>query len=142
MSNRLVKAFFLGGIGGLIAGGILFLVALVTILPAHAATTKRSNSLGVVTYDSNPMVYVAGNVVDVSSIESALNLRFQPLATYALYDQNILLCRTDLITTKFQGKHNPLVLTYERQAHRTVNGVGCHELVRVDNLESGKGELQ
>ena len=106
----------------------------------HAATTstqRHPNSLGVVPYDSNPLVYLAGNVKSTDWIDGNLNLRFLPLGTYALYDQNILLCGNPL--EKFQGVIEPFMLVYERQSHRAVQGVGCHELRGAYSLVVKKG---
>jgi hypothetical protein len=121
---------------------VLLLMVVVGIETGRAATTtSHHNSLGVVPYETNPLIYVAGSVADASRVDDAVNIRFQPLGTYSLFDQNILLCGTDKLVAKFDGKHNPMVLTYERQAHRAVNGVGCHDLIRVDNLEPSRGNF-
>lgn len=94
---------------------------------AHGATSSRHpNSLGVIVYDSNPLIYTAGNVKQADWVDGNLNLRFLPLGTYALYDQQILLCGNPL--EKFSGVTEPFMLVYERQSHHSVQGVGCHEL--------------
>lgn len=110
----------------------------------HGATTSHSkNSLGVVTYDANPYMYVAGSIAHtadaVTVVDGNLNLRVKPLGTYMLYDESILFCGIP------QGKFDninaeALVLTFERKARRTVQGIGCHELVRVDNMIPKQGQ--
>lgn len=109
-----------------------FLVVCVLSVSSHCATTSSKNSLGVVTYTSNPLMYVAGKILDAKSVEGNLNLRVSPLGTYSLYDESILFCGMPI--DKFEGVTEPAVLTYERVAHRAVNGVGCHRLVRADSM--------
>jgi len=125
-------------------GEVWFVVAVIAMMWAlalHASgavTTKHENSLGVVQYTSNPLMYQAGGVADapnsVSNIDGNLNLRIKPLGTYMLYDESILFCGMPI--DKFRGVASPFVLTYKRAASRTIQGVGCHELVRVDALET------
>ena len=99
----------------------------------HAATTSKSqNSLGSVPYDVNPLVYIAGSVKDAAKVDGNLNLRFAPLGTYALFDQNILLC--GIPVNKFEGVTEPFMLVYERRSHKSVQGVGCHEVYGVYSL--------
>lgn len=93
------------------------------------------NSVATPVYDHNPYTYAVGNVIAVAYVDGALVLRMQPLATFSLYTEELLLCGQPV--EMFQGKANPMVLTYTTQAHRTVQSLGCHELKRVDEL---KGE--
>jgi hypothetical protein len=104
---------------------------------AHCSTTSsRKNSLGTVAYDANPYIYLAGSLTatsdSVAEVDGNLNLRINPLGTYLLYDESILLC--GLPIAKFEGIQQPFVLTYERRAHRSVQGVACHELISVNHL--------
>jgi len=85
-------------------------------------------------YDHNPYTYEVGNVIAVAYVDGALVLRMQPLATFSLYTEELLLCGQPV--EMFQGKVNPMVLTYTTQAHRTVRSIGCHELKRVDELKA------
>jgi hypothetical protein len=105
---------------------------------AHCSTTKpQTNSLGVVQYSINPYIYEAvQNIAEVTEIDGNMNLRVKPIGTYMLYDDNLLLC--GLPTDAFQGIREPFLITYERVAHISVRGVGCHRLVRVDNIESNE----
>jgi len=129
----------------MIAGSILFLIGVLMILAgltlAHGAiNVKHHNSLGVVQYEDNPYTYLEGSITDIAVVGDnyeAVNFRVQPRATYALFTQELLLCNQgvgDLIN----GKSNPLVLTYETVAHRTVDGIGCHRLVAVDEVAEAK----
>lgn len=115
-----------------------FVLALIVVLLfvgagfAHGATTSKQNVLGSVSYTSNPLMYNAGSVAEAKNIDGNLSLRFKPIGTYSLYDENVLLC--GLPMEKFNGIHEPFLLTYRRQASRLVQGIGCHDLVRVDNM--------
>ena len=116
---------------GLAALITLFVLAVSTF--GHATTTQHRNSLGVPMYTVNPYIYEAViAVTNVSEINGNLNLRVRPVGTYLLYDETVLLCGLPL--DKFQGVSEPFLMTYERQSHETVRGVGCHELLRVDSL--------
>jgi hypothetical protein len=103
---------------------------------AHCSTTNpQTNSLGVVQYTENPYLYEAvQSLAEVTEVDGNMNLRVKPIGTYMLYDDNILLC--GLPTDAFQGIREPFLMTYERVSHTSVRGVGCHRLVRVDNIES------
>ena len=116
--------------------GILMVLALIFAFCTlgHAATSstqRHPNSLGTVSYDTNPLIYIPGNVKQADWVDGNLNLRFLPLGTYALYDQQILLCAP---ADKFSGVTEPFMLVYERQSHKSVQGVGCHELRAVYGL--------
>jgi hypothetical protein len=105
---------------------------------------KKSNTTcwlpeGCVTqYVENPYTYTAGTVSAVGFVDDSITLRVQPLATYSLFTEDILICDRDKAATKFDGKHNPVLLTYKTKASHTVQGIGCHDLVRVDELKEGK----
>jgi hypothetical protein len=122
---------------------VLFMAAVITTVlllvnAAHCTTTKpQTNSLGVVQYNDNPLMYEAvQSLAEVTEVDGSMNLRVKPIGTYMLYDDNLLLC--GLPTDAFQGIREPFLITYERVAHLSVRGVGCHRLVRVDNIESNE----
>ena len=101
---------------------------------------QKPNAFGTVSYQTNPYVYEA--VIDIASadrVDGNLNLRVKPLGTYMLYDDTILLCGEPV--EKFEGKGFPFLMTYERKSHHSVNGVGCHELIRVDAITPSKGQF-
>ena len=117
---------------------ILFLLSVMTALTnfAHGAISKKhDNSLGVIQYQSNPLTYFEGSLVSGAVIDRGVNLRFQPRGVYSLFTQEILLCDYDNVTEKFEGKRGLLVLTYETVAHRSIEGIGCHRLVGVDEVK-------
>jgi len=124
---------------------VLFMAAVITtvLLLVNAAhcqpvTTKpQTNSLGIVQYNENPYIYEAvQTIAEVTEVDGNMNLRVKPIGTYMLYDDNLLIC--GLPTDAFQGIREPFLITYERVAHISVRGVGCHRLVRVDNIESNE----
>jgi len=94
---------------------------------------KHDNTLGYVQND-NPYTYVAGAITDAALVEEGkgVTLRVQPLATYQLFTEDILFCPENM--NLFENKSNPMLLTYETVAHRSVGGIGCHHLVRVDEI--------
>jgi hypothetical protein len=118
---------------------VLFLLAVLTIgftAFAHGAVGKKhDNSLGVIQYQTNPFSYVEGSISNVSLVGTGTNLRLQPRGVYSLFSQEILLCDYDKVAEKFAGKHGLMVLTYETVAHRTIQGIGCHDLRSVDEVK-------
>ena len=119
---------------------LILCLVLVMLIPAHCAvSTKHVNSLGTVMYDTNPLMYMVGSLATdkaVTEVDGNLNLRIKPLGTYMLYDESILFC--GMPVDKFQGITEPFVLTYRRQANRSVQGIGCHELLKVNSLKETK----
>jgi hypothetical protein len=124
---------------------ILFIAAVLTaiLLLANAAhcqpvtTQPRTNSLGIVQYTENPYIYEAvRTIAEVTEVDGNMNLRVNPVGTYMLYDDTILLC--GLPVEKFTGITEPFLMTYERASHHMVRGVACHDLLRVDSIESNE----
>jgi hypothetical protein len=121
---------------------ILFAAAVITsvLLMANAAhcqpeTTKHehTNSLGVLQYNDNPLIYEAvQTIAEVTEVDGNMNLRVKPVGTYMLYDDIVLLC--GLPIEKFSGIKEPFLMTYERRAHHMTRGVACHDLLRVDSI--------
>ena len=89
-------------------------------------------------YQDNPYTYKMGSVTSVAYVDGGLVVRLQPTATYTIFTEDILFCGERPLDL-FIGKRNPVVLTYETRAHKTVQGIGCHELKRVDEMK-GQGE--
>jgi hypothetical protein len=120
---------------------ILFVLALILWpLLLHATTTaKHDNSIGVVQYTTNPNLYIVGAVSEILSIDNdkGIVVRIQPAGTYALFTEDLLLCGYPV--DKFVGKANPVVLTYEVQAHKMIEGIGCHRLINVQEIKLPKG---
>lgn len=127
--NTLIKVFFWGTV---ITGGMLI------VQYAHSTTTSahHGNSLGTVQYQDNPFTYKVGKVSAVGFVDDSVTLRIQPLATYGLFTEDILICDRINAAPLFEGKSNPLVLTYKTRDTRIVQGIGCHTLVRVDEMKA------
>ena len=118
--------------GYLIGVALVAVIFLLTSTAHCAVTTRHENSLGIPMYTSNPLMYQMGNITEASDVEGSLNLRFKPFGTYVLYDENLLICGMPL--SLFRDKEGVVVLTYGRVAHRTVEGVGCHNLKSVNRV--------
>ena len=105
------------------------------LMLSHGSTTKanRPNSLGISEIYTNTNEYLFAQPIDGQILESeedrATNVRFQPYNTPALYDESVLFCGQ--VADFFQGKTGPLVVTYDRIAHRRFHGVACHDLISV-----------
>lgn len=120
--------------------GIVLAFVLVTIASVfgHCATTstKHNNGIGVVMQQTNPNSYLAGSVTNVEFAGKPENygmvIRVQPLKSYTLYTEDILLCGDP--SQEFAGHSNPMVLVYETVSHHMVEGIGCHELRAVRDV--------
>lgn len=95
---------------------------------------NRPNSLGVSEQYQNPNAYLFAIPTDGTIMDGATNIRFQPYATAALYDESVLFCGD--VSSYFDGKRGPLVVTYRREAARKYKGVGCHELISVFEVKA------
>lgn len=125
------------------AAGLLIIAAIaaVTLIAtlAHCAVESRgASSIGNVVYQDNPLTYKAGDLIDLDSVSErqAINMTIQPLGTYALFRESILVCGDSVAPLK--GKHNPLLLVYKTAASRSVDGIGCHRLVGVYSIGGEK----
>lgn len=126
------------------AACLLFWSLVIYVACAHArTTTKQTNATGALIYNENPFTYVIGEIIggDVvgSGNDIAISIRIHPYGTYMLYDQNMLFCGREsvplLLNDSNQLKPGLLAFTYRRAASRTVEGVGCHTLMAVDQLK-------
>ena len=101
---------------------------------AHCSTgDKHPNSLGIVQYDVNPLMYEAvQTIAEVTEVDGNMNMRVKPVGTYMLYDDIVLLCGMPI--DKFSGVTEPFLMTYRRQSSHMVRGVACHDLLRVDSI--------
>jgi len=119
---------------------VLLLVFMVRIVSHCSTTPKKSNTTcwlpeGCVTqYTENPYTYKAGSVSAVGEPGDALVVRLQPLGTYSLFTEDILFCDENKAISLATGKHNPVLLTYKTKASRLIEGIGCHDLIRVDEV--------
>ena len=91
-------------------------------------------------YTVNPYIYEAGEIVDYAIVEKGegLSIRVKPLATYLLFDDNLLLCGVP--ADKINGHENPMVLVYRRVSSRMISGIGCHDLIEVRSIEPEKNQ--
>jgi hypothetical protein len=111
------------------------------LLLSHGSTTvNRPNSLGISeSYQNNNQylfgVPVAGQILEYDE-DRATNVRFAPYNTPALYDESILFC--GMVADYFEGKSGPLVVTYDKIAHRRFHGIACHDLVSVFSVTTSK----
>jgi hypothetical protein len=135
-----MKEAFDGAIRLLFLVGLTFIVLLVLLKAGHCATTStqkehNNNAFGAVIYQENPYAYIAGYAGEVFEVGShqGMVLRVQPISTYEQFTVDILFCGypVDL----FQGKENPIVLVFEKQDHRMIQGIGCHRLVAVKEIK-------
>jgi hypothetical protein len=121
--------------------GLTAIVVLVLVKSAHC-TDKQcwlpegcKNSIGSTSYTVNPNVYLAvDGIAGENDVDGNLNLRVHPRGTYMLYEDTVLICGHP--REAFEGIGIPFLLTYRRQASRSVRGVGCHDLVDVSNIIS------
>jgi hypothetical protein len=124
--DKLIRVFFWGAV---ISLGLLLAQL------AHGSTKEQKTCWlpegCVIQYQDNPFTYKVGSWSLVGVVDKNIVLRVQPLATYSLFTEDILFCgQPDL----FEGKKNPLVLTYKTRASHAVQGIGCHDLIRVDEM--------
>lgn len=137
MTNKKTAAKSLLATIGIVAGVLLFVLLVAHYAPA-SVPGRHPNSLGVIPYQDNPNTYKAGNVTNINYAGEEANygmvIRLQSLGTYSLFTEEIFLCGnpSDIL----QGKHNPVVITYETRSHHTVEGIGCHELRRVNEIRA------
>jgi hypothetical protein len=110
---------------------------------AHCAVSGRrgDSSIGNIVYQDNPLTYKAGNLVSYAFVDKeGLVLTIQPIGTYELFDESILICNSPEAGDMLTGKQNPMVLTYKTRARKMVYGLGCHELVRVYEIKTGEAQ--
>jgi hypothetical protein len=129
---------------------LLLTVLLLTGLTEAAIPKHGSNSLGVVISQENPFTYRAGSVITVFDVEEGKGyvIRIQPYKTYLSFFEDILVCGEHIdaggqisdAIDMFDQKQNPLMLVYRIRASRTVEGVGCHELVGVNEIKVKKDD--
>jgi hypothetical protein len=107
---------------------IVFLFVLSMLTFGHCTTTNnRPNSLGVSEVYQNPYAYLLAEPIEVTLLDGSkyTNVRFWPYATPALYEETVLFCgdQSDYFSRE------PIILTYEKQAHSMYQGIACHKLV-------------
>ena len=132
------EGFIAGGIGALLTLCVFLALAAV----AHCETTKprHDNAFGAIIAYENPYIYNFGAIIDGALIDHgrATSIRFQPYGTFELYNENILFCGNQ--ARPLRTATGPIVLTYKRVAHETVDGIGCHELESIDHIQDREGQ--
>lgn len=128
--------------GSLIAALILaaifvLLIGLLGIRGECATTTfSRRNSIGVDQIYTNPNIYLFGSITGGAVLseddKTFTSASIQPYNTIFLYSEQILFC--DNVAEQL-NQPGPLVITYQRTAHRTYQGVGCHILVSAFSIK-------
>ncbi len=117
--------------------GVMCLFIVLSSLGHCSVSKQHNNSLGTVMYTENPLMYQAVTLSSapdsISNIDGNLNLRVKPLGAYMLYDESILFCGMPLDKLR-NLRGDRFVLTYERVSHHTVQGLGCHNIVRADSI--------
>ena len=122
-------------------GALSALLVLAQMSYGATSAPSRSNSLEAYIPDDNTNVYTYGVIVDTASIEDRfLNITVQPAYTPELHKEQVLICGSSFEWAKIDhlNLHSPMVMTYERIAHRTVHGIGCHNIVSVDYFKETK----
>lgn len=122
----------------LLAGTTMMLLALSVF--GHCAVPRHGDSsIGNVVYQDNPLTYKAGSLMSYNFIEkTGLVLTLQPSGTYELFQESVVVCDTPAAIDMLNGKHNPMVIAFETRDHRMVEGIGCHNLVGVYEINTEK----
>ena len=125
---------------------VLNLVFAVAALSEPSSKDNRKNSLGVEQFYTNPNVYLFGIIACGSNDNCSIlrddkdrkytNLKFQPFATMAMYEEAVLFCGD--VSEEFNNKRGALVITYRRQATLNYRGIGCHDLEGVFEVPAPK----
>ena len=122
---------------------LLGLLLALCVVDAQASVShKHQNGLGVVISDDNPYIYLMGLPVDSKVFEDNhriyTNIAVRPYGTDMLHTEQLLLCGNE--TVSFDGMTGVLVITYRREASYSAGGVGCHDLLKVFQVELPKLE--
>lgn len=116
-------------------------------LPAHCErpATTRNNGLGVVMAQDNIYMYNMGLVTGGAILANArgeefTSLTFLPFGSPILNTEQVMLC-DNLADELNKHSHKVVVLTYERQAHQAYQGVGCHQVLAIFDVELPKSDV-
>ena len=125
----------------------LLFLALVLAASAHGATSvpRHDNGLGVVTPQDNIYMYNMGLVTGGAILandrgEEFTSLTFLPFGSPMLNTEQVMLCDNMADELNKHGR-KVVVLTYKRQAHQTYQGVGCHQVLAIFDVELPKSEV-
>lgn len=118
---------------------VLFVLAFGTLF-AHGSTHSRPNSVGVDQFYENTNSYLFALPIGGAVMDGATSIRFQPYNTMELYEESVLFCGD--VSPQFKGKTGPIVVTFDRVAHRLFRGVACHDLVSVFQIHDDQIEVK
>lgn len=107
------------------------------LMLAHGATRQSKSALGTVQEYTNPNVYLYGAIIDGTILgpeRNFTNVRFQPSHSFLFYSETILFCGDQ--SEPFRFMRGPIVVTYKRVAHKSYQGVACHDFVSIDHVQS------
>jgi len=120
-----------------LAGFLVFFAFFYGVANASTTLGNRPNSLGVLEIYQNPYAYLLALPIDGQILDGKFtNVRFWPYGTPTLYDESFLFCGD--VADQFINK--PMVIIYEKQAHRMYQGISCHELLSAIPLEVNSNE--
>lgn len=122
-------------------GLIVLIMALSGSELAHGATSapkRGDNGLGVVISSDNPYMYNMGVVAHGAIMRDDrgrdyTSIDFAPYGRPMIFPEGILLCGNQA-KPLMEHQLKVVVLTYERQAHTMYQGIGCHELVSINEV--------
>jgi hypothetical protein len=107
---------------------IALLTTLLTLAAMAEPTHNRPNSLGVSEVYSNPYSYLLALPIEGTAVDGGVSIRFWPFGTPQLYDETVYFCK---VGDEFDGKRGVLIIVYETRAHRLHQGIACHNLISV-----------
>jgi hypothetical protein len=119
---------------------IVFVIVMNTKPGCSEVTKNRPNSLGADQIYENHNAYLFAVPIAGSVMDGATSIRFQPYNTMSLYEESVLFCGD--VTEKFENKEGPMVITYDRVAHRKFRGIACHDLVSVFEVHDDQMETK
>lgn len=121
------------------------IVAIVVVFSAmvlHCRTSGNpnpvKNSLGFVAYQDNPFAYTVGAVIGGQILrgdtgELFTQVEFNPVHTYLFFRETKMFCGDQRLKLIQSGT---LLVTYQKIAHISLYGIGCHDLVDVTPIEA------
>lgn len=121
---------------------LVSMILLISTLGRCATTSvkNRVNSLGVEQSYQNQMVYMVGSPRAVNLFEEKnryfTNVTFRPFGSTLIYTESILFCGNDVESF---GDSRMRIVAYRRAAERMYQGVACHSIYRVIELDMQEG---
>ena len=126
---------------------VLLVVLGIALQSGHCSTSapRHNNGLGVVISQDNIYMYNMGLVTDGAILsnergEDFTSITFLPFGSPMLDTEQVMLCDNLADELNKHGR-KVIVLTYERQAHQTYQGVGCHQVLAIFDVELPKADV-